>query len=103
MSKLDKHPITYVVGVTCPKCKTFVFSRSHHDFRWCPCMSVAVDGGFEYLKVTGDVKWSSSRRRVSASRLDLFTDWNTGRDKYGYLDQPKDWTLTTVAKCATKR
>jgi hypothetical protein len=84
MSRLDTHPRTYVRGVICQKCHTFVYSRTHHDFRWCPCRSVAVDGGFEYLKVSGVWDGETHRKAVNASRKDLFEDWNTGMDKFGY-------------------
>ena len=34
-------------GVKCPVCKDIVFSRTTHDFRYCSCGNLFVDGGFE--------------------------------------------------------
>jgi hypothetical protein len=34
----------------CVHCGDIIESKSVHDFRWCSCQSVAVDGGHEYLK-----------------------------------------------------
>lgn len=39
----------------CKKCNTFIASLHTHDFRLCKCGSIAVDGGKEYLKRTGDL------------------------------------------------
>lgn len=39
----------------CKRCGTIVESHSQHDFRWCPCGAVAVDGGREYLRRVGDL------------------------------------------------
>lgn len=38
----------------CKKCKRIVESKHVHDFVWCLCKSIAVDGGREYLKRVGD-------------------------------------------------
>lgn len=40
-------------SVLCLKCNTEIESRHRHDFVWCPCNSVAVDGGKDYLKRSG--------------------------------------------------
>jgi hypothetical protein len=34
-----------VVGVVCPRCETFIYSRHRHDMRYCPCDYCYVDGG----------------------------------------------------------
>ena len=39
-----------VKGIECPSCKERIWSRHRHDFRWCKCKEVAVDGGREYLR-----------------------------------------------------
>lgn len=36
--------------IKCNKCGDVIESTSVHDFKWCKCKSVAVDGGHEYLK-----------------------------------------------------
>ena len=39
--------------IQCNKCKDIIESQYVHDFKWCNCGSVAVDGGAEYLKRCG--------------------------------------------------
>lgn len=39
--------------IKCKKCGDVIESTSVHDFKWCSCMSVAVDGGHEYLRRCG--------------------------------------------------
>ncbi len=39
--------------IQCPKCKTIIFSLHRHDFQWCSCGATALDGGFDYQRVTG--------------------------------------------------
>lgn len=38
----------------CKKCNDIIESKGVHDFVWCSCRSVAVDGGKYYLKRTGN-------------------------------------------------
>jgi hypothetical protein len=37
----------------CLKCKQIIESKNRHDFVWCKCKSIAVDGGKDYLKRVG--------------------------------------------------
>lgn len=39
----------------CLKCGDVIESKHRHDFVWCKCQSVAVDGGKDYLKRVGDL------------------------------------------------
>lgn len=41
--------------IKCLKCGDIIESRRTHEMVWCSCCSCAVDGGNEYLKVTGEV------------------------------------------------
>ena len=41
-------------SIQCTKCGTTIVSETRHDFVWCPCKSVAVDGGKDYLKRVGN-------------------------------------------------
>lgn len=38
--------------IQCNHCKSVIESKYTHDFVWCHCHKVAVDGGKEYLKRT---------------------------------------------------
>ena len=42
--------------VRCKKCEDTPFSAHRHDFKYCKCGSIAVDGGQEYLRRVGDVQ-----------------------------------------------
>jgi hypothetical protein len=39
--------------IRCKKCGDIITSESVHDFKFCSCQSVAVDGGHEYLRRCG--------------------------------------------------
>ena len=83
-----------VKGIRCNKCGAGVYSRSLHDFRWCPCKSVAIDGGRDYMKVTFekqtdfecvDFEVLSFNRDADVKKI-LFDDWNLGRNEYGLAE-----------------
>ena len=38
--------------VRCNKCNDIIQSMYRHDFKYCKCRSIAVDGGGDYLKMT---------------------------------------------------
>ena len=40
--------------IRCKKCGEIIESFSVHDFKFCKCESVAVDGGHEYLRRCGN-------------------------------------------------
>lgn len=40
--------------VRCKKCDDVIQSFSRHDFKWCKCNSIAVDGGADYFKMCFD-------------------------------------------------
>ena len=40
-------------AIKCKTCGELIESRHVHDFKWCSCGAVAVDGGLEYLKRAG--------------------------------------------------
>lgn len=39
--------------IRCNACEDVIESTHVHDFKWCKCMSVFVDGGPEYLRRGG--------------------------------------------------
>lgn len=41
-------------SIKCLACGDVIVSKHRHDFVWCSCKSVAVDGGKSYLKRVGD-------------------------------------------------
>lgn len=40
----------------CNKCKSKIQSMHRHDFVWCSCKAIAVDGGSEYTKLVGNAE-----------------------------------------------
>ena len=42
--------------IQCKKCKDIIESKHVHDFKWCSCKSIAVDGGLEYLRRIGNLE-----------------------------------------------
>lgn len=44
----------YSNAAKCLKCGDVIRSRNRHDFVWCSCISLAVDGGSCYAKRLGN-------------------------------------------------
>ena len=40
-------------AIRCKKCGEVIESKYIHEFKWCACGAVAVDGGHEYLRRCG--------------------------------------------------
>ena len=40
--------------IRCRKCNDMIESTTVHDFQFCRCGAVAVDGGYAYLKRSGN-------------------------------------------------
>ena len=40
--------------IKCKKCGEIIESTSRHDFKFCKCVAVAVDGGKDYLRRVGN-------------------------------------------------
>lgn len=40
--------------IICIKCNGIIQSMHRHDFVWCSCKSVAIDGGSSYTKISGN-------------------------------------------------
>jgi len=41
--------------IKCLKCGDKPYSQHRHDFTYCQCKTVAVDGGLDYLRRVGDL------------------------------------------------
>ena len=42
------------VKLKCTKCGAIIESKYRHDMVWCDCGAIAIDGGSEYTKITGN-------------------------------------------------
>jgi len=42
-------------AIRCKVCGDIIWSRHVHDFRYCSCKKVAIDGGREYCRTMGEL------------------------------------------------
>lgn len=77
-----------VKGITCAKCNQFIYSRAFHDFHYCKCGAVAIDGGFEYLRIIGDADdFTVEEKDIGdVNKKMLYNDWNYRYDEFGRVD-----------------
>ena len=40
-----------ITGIICPLCKSLLYSLAVHDFRYCKCEAVFIDGGRDYTRI----------------------------------------------------
>lgn len=38
----------------CKKCNDIIFSKNRHDMCYCKCGAIAIDGGADYIRITGN-------------------------------------------------
>jgi Zn-finger nucleic acid-binding protein len=75
-----------VQAITCPTCGDTIFSRARHDFRYCSCKEVAIDGGADYTKIVfNSAKPEIFEMNVTATKKELYDDWNKREDKLGLI------------------
>lgn len=43
-------------AIQCRKCGDVIESKFIHDFKYCSCGSMGVDGGLEYARMQGDLE-----------------------------------------------
>jgi ribosomal protein L37AE/L43A len=85
-SKLYQPSETIVTAATCPTCKDKIYSRARHDFHYCSCGEIAVDGGRDYFKMSfKEIEPEISQLAIPVSQHDLYQDWNNEIDKYGII------------------
>lgn len=64
--------------IKCNLCGDEIESIHRHDFKWCKCKSVAVDGGTYYLKRLGNLDhWtdiSEYREPTKIEKIDFIKD-----------------------------
>jgi MinD superfamily P-loop ATPase len=53
---MTKRSVVVSNQVRCKKCNDTPYSANRHDFKYCKCGAIAVDGGMDYLKRVGDIK-----------------------------------------------
>lgn len=85
-----------VKGIRCKNCGDIIYSRAHHDFRWCSCEKCAIDGGFDYYRIIGDKDdWELMEIDILKDKDHdevlkiLYDDWNFEKNKYGMIKGEK--------------
>ena len=96
--------------IQCKLCDDIIESKSVHDFRWCKCGMVAVDGGKDYLRRVGDLNdWIELSVVVKSDRQRMFENiiictscvnfwWDETKDHPGCL-RNRPISLDGVIKC----
>lgn len=83
-----------VNAVICPKCNQIIYSRYRYDYRSCKCGEIAIDGGFDYLKIVFKNNFPRIVKKiVRATEEELYVDWKDGKNKFGVI-----LPLTTVRR-----
>jgi hypothetical protein len=54
VTKEEFEPFRKRDAVQCLSCNDIVYSSDRHDMVYCSCGKQAIDGGFDYTKLTGD-------------------------------------------------
>ena len=91
MKKKEKLKIK---AIKCPKCKEVIFSRARHDFHYCSCNSLYVDGGFDYLRYGGKEDAFDNVEfidlELDVTKKELYDDWNKKINKFGVIANETD-------------
>lgn len=76
-----------IQAVKCKNCGDIVYSRALHDLHGCSCGYVAVDGGFDYVRIIfrNTDGFESIEIEVDATKQELYNDWNCSINKYGLI------------------
>ena len=90
-----------VNAIKCPTCGDVIYSRAVHDYRPCTCGASAIDGGFDYIRVTGANIGNLKVINVKATKMDLYRDWNLHLDKFGLI--PGENGIKRAARIVRKR
>jgi len=88
-----------VCALFCKKCGSVIFSRARHDYRSCTCKALAIDGGFDYNKISftneNEMIYFKAILPKELTTSILFEDWNKGIDKFGLYEYNKchEWPI----------
>lgn len=69
MSPREMNKYRFQTAVHCLTCDDVIYSVMRHDFRYCSCKRIAIDGGKDYVKMCFEP--DAQYKRVT---LDLLTD-----------------------------
>jgi len=83
-----------IYAIKCRKCQDIIWSRARHDFRWCTCRSIAIDGGWDYSKTCGELEnIENVTIDLPITEKDAYNDWNYRNDKLGLIPHEQKVTI----------
>jgi len=76
-----------ITAVQCNVCGDIIWSRAQHDFHYCSCGSVAIDGGMTgYVRILGNNEdYEMYDLELDISEKEAYDDWNTRKNKLGTI------------------
>ena len=78
----------------CNLCGDKIFSRANHDYRYCSCENIFVDGGnyfpddeiFSFYRYGGKGNtFKHGTVELEVTEKELYDDWNKSTDAYGII------------------
>lgn len=92
----------WVTGVECLKCENIIYSRHVHDFHYCQCGNVAIDGGRDYYKINYNSPNSFKTVKIELPINDwayLQFDYNQSNDEFGWISKNdrKNYRIVDIA------
>jgi hypothetical protein len=75
-----------IKAIQCGQCDDIIYSRTTHDFHSCSCNHCSIDGGFDYVKVTG-LFFTYGQIELKVTKSMLHADWSKSNDKYGKISK----------------
>ena len=89
-----------VFAVKCPQCGDIIYSRATHDFHYCSCNNVFIDGGFEYSRIGAKDLDSLTQLEIdiNTTKNELYKDWSKSIDKFGIIKKDEPCTILNILK-----
>lgn len=79
----------------CLKCGETIESKGRHDFRWCSCHAIFVDGGLDYLRRGGDLDAIEELSEYAVPIGESAHNTNAGTSAEYETDLPADRATAT--------
>lgn len=63
--------------IRCEHCGVTIESKNRHDMVWCKCGKVGIDGGTDYVKISGYTgDWEAANDAVIEETLEVMEETN---------------------------
>lgn len=89
-----------VFAIRCPECGDIIYSRAQHDFHYCSCNYVFIDGGFEYSRFGAKSLDNIAQLEidVKTTKENLYKDWSESINKFGIVRKGKPCVIIKTIK-----